>query len=49
MSDPDCDDEIIQMVLDQIDRIEDFECVYIEGEEWDTKVNYLKDINFQVS
>ena len=33
MSDPDCDDEIIQMVLDQIDHIEDFECLYIAAEE----------------
>ena len=33
MADPDCDDEIIQMVLDQIDHIEDFECIYIAAEE----------------
>ena len=29
MEDPDYDDEVIQMVLDQIDHIEQFECIYI--------------------
>ena len=33
MSDPDCDDEIVQMLLDQVPNIEEFKCVYVEGEE----------------
>jgi hypothetical protein len=33
MKDEDCDDEIIQMVLDTIDHVEDWECIYIKPEE----------------
>ena len=34
MSDPDSDDEIMQMLLDQIPHVEKFQKYYILGEEW---------------
>lgn len=37
MSDPDTDDEIIQMVLDNVPNIDEWKKVFIKPEEWINK------------
>ena len=34
MSDPDCDDEIVQMLLDEIFNIKDFQKMYVNPTDW---------------